>query len=75
MEQFEAGLSVRPQAILGNKIDLTDAKANFVKLKNFLEEEGDDTALLPISGRELINVKDLLLKIKCIIDDSKNATK
>ena len=65
---------MRPQAILGNKIDLTDAKTNLVKLKNFLETEGDDTPLLPVSGLELLNVKDLLLKIKRFIDDSKDAS-
>jgi len=67
LEQFEEGLSRRPAAILGNKIDLTQSKLNFLKLKKHLEEIGDKTPLFAVSGRDAINIKDILLRIKDIV--------
>ena len=68
LEQFQTGLSQRPQAIIGNKIDEKDSKLNLIKLNTFLEKEESDVILLPVSGRDLINVRELLITIKHMVD-------
>ena len=69
LEQFETGLSLKPQAIIGNKIDEKDGKINLLKLRSFLEEENSDVPLIPISGRDLINAREFLIALKLMVDD------
>lgn len=69
LEQFEEGLSTRPHAILGNKIDLLQSKGNFIRLKTFLEEEGSAVVLLPVSGLDSVNVKELPMILKSMVKD------
>ncbi|XP_043844322.1 mitochondrial ribosome-associated GTPase 2 isoform X2 [Dromiciops gliroides] len=64
LEKYEEGLSERPHAIIGNKIDLPQSKVNFPQLQARLEQK-----VIPLSALTGENLEELLLHLKELYDD------
>ncbi|XP_054580156.1 mitochondrial ribosome-associated GTPase 2 isoform X1 [Eptesicus fuscus] len=64
LEKYEQGLSERPHAIVANKIDLPQARANLPALQAHLG--GKAVALSAVTGE---NLEELLLRIKELHDE------
>ncbi|XP_057557467.1 mitochondrial ribosome-associated GTPase 2 isoform X2 [Hippopotamus amphibius kiboko] len=64
LEQYEAGLSQRPHAIVANKVDLPQARARLPQLQAHLGREA--IALSAATGE---NLEELLLRLKELYDD------
>ncbi|XP_017358946.1 mitochondrial ribosome-associated GTPase 2 isoform X2 [Cebus imitator] len=63
LEMYEEGLSERPHAIIANKIDLPEARANLSQLRDHLGQEV--IALSAVTGE---NLEQLLLHLKVLYD-------
>ncbi|XP_062835086.1 mitochondrial ribosome-associated GTPase 2 isoform X1 [Anolis carolinensis] len=63
LEQYEEGLSKRPHAIIGNKLDLPQAKSNLPLLKEQVEQR-----VIPLSALTGDNLEELLLHLKDLYD-------
>uniref|UniRef100_A0A8D0HAC4 Mitochondrial ribosome-associated GTPase 2 n=1 Tax=Sphenodon punctatus TaxID=8508 RepID=A0A8D0HAC4_SPHPU len=64
LEQYEEGLSQRPHAIIGNKIDLPQSKSNLKLLKEHVEQR-----IIPLSALTGDNLEELLLHLRELYDD------
>lgn len=64
LEKYEQGLSERPHAVVANKIDLPQARANLPTLQAHLG--GKAIALSAVTGE---NLEELLLRIKELHDE------
>jgi len=64
LEQYSPGLSTRPHAILGNKIDLPEAQVNF----EALQERTGNLPVIPISAKKGANVSALLRHLRELYD-------
>ena len=68
LEQYEKGLSKRPHAILANKIDTEEAKAN---LEGFEEYAGSiNVPVFQISGKMGLNLSSVLKFIRTLYDEN-----
>ncbi|RXM97020.1 Mitochondrial ribosome-associated GTPase 2 [Acipenser ruthenus] len=63
LEQYETGLSKRPQAIVGNKIDLPEARANLSALQSRVPQR-----IIPVSALTGHNVEELILHLRELYD-------
>ncbi|XP_041112656.1 mitochondrial ribosome-associated GTPase 2 [Polyodon spathula] len=63
LEQYETGLSKRSQAIVGNKIDLPEARANLSALQSRVPQR-----IIPVSALNGHNVEELILHIRQLYD-------
>ncbi|XP_074928328.1 mitochondrial ribosome-associated GTPase 2 isoform X2 [Chelonoidis abingdonii] len=63
LEQYEEGLSKRPHAVIGNKIDLPQSKANLLLLKERVEQR-----VIPLSALTGDNLEALLLHLRDLYD-------
>ncbi|KAM7150218.1 mitochondrial ribosome-associated GTPase 2 isoform 2-T2 [Macrochelys suwanniensis] len=63
LEQYEEGLSKRPHAVIGNKIDLPQSKANLLFLKERVEQR-----VIPLSALTGDNLEELLLHLRDLYD-------
>lgn len=59
LEQYSQGLSRRPHAIIGNKLDLPAAETNLQELRNHI-----DLPVFGVSAKKVLNIKPLLLHLK-----------
>ncbi|XP_075384466.1 mitochondrial ribosome-associated GTPase 2 [Tenrec ecaudatus] len=66
LEQYQRGLSERPHAIIGNKIDLPEARTRLPQLQARL---GPRTTVIPLSATTGENLEALLLRLKELRDD------
>ncbi|XP_013402100.1 mitochondrial ribosome-associated GTPase 2 [Lingula anatina] len=64
LEQFETGLSERPHAIIGNKIDLPKARKNLDLLREKVQ-----LPVYPVSAKFLLNIEELKCHIRKIYDE------
>ena len=64
LEQYEKGLSERPHAVIGNKMDLPVAKKN---LKNL--QKHTNLPVFPISAANRSNITPLLLHLRELYDE------
>nr|XP_056700978.1 mitochondrial ribosome-associated GTPase 2 [Euleptes europaea] len=64
LEQYEEGLSNRPHAIIGNKLDLPQSKSNLALLKERVEHR-----VIPLSALTGENLEELFLHLKELYDD------
>ena len=65
LEQYEPGLSLRPSAVIANKMDLDGSGESFLELRERVEA---DTEIIPVSGKMGINLANLLVRIKELND-------
>ena len=65
LEQYEPGLSLRPSAVIANKMDLEGSSESFLELRERVEA---DTDIIPVSGKMGINLANLLVRIKELND-------
>ncbi|XP_045194088.2 mitochondrial ribosome-associated GTPase 2-like [Mercenaria mercenaria] len=63
LEQYKAGLSERPHAVIGNKMDLEISKKNFIEL-----QKRTDMPLFPVSAEKRLNLKPLLMHLRKMYD-------
>ncbi|XP_041375708.1 mitochondrial ribosome-associated GTPase 2-like [Gigantopelta aegis] len=63
LECYKAGLSQRPHAIIGNKIDLPVAKSNLSLLQKHV-----DLPVFPISAEKMIGLDPLLIHLRQMYD-------
>ena len=63
LEQYQHGLSVRPHAIIANKIDIPGATDNLEKLKR-----RTDLTIYPISAKKKIDLEPLLIHLRELYD-------
>ena len=63
LEQYSEGLSQRPHAVIGNKMDLEIAKKNLVDLQNHT-----DLPVFPLSAMNRSNIQPLLLHLRELYD-------
>ena len=70
LEQYQAGLSSRPAAVLANKIDLEDSRDKLDQLRRELGEA--DLEIIPVSGRTGINLANMLVRIKSLHEKFRN---
>ncbi|KAG2461610.1 MTG2 GTPase, partial [Polypterus senegalus] len=63
LEQYEKGLSNRPHAIVGNKIDLPNAPANLEVLRQKVSHR-----VIPVSALTGQNVEELMLHLRELYD-------
>ena len=63
LEQYEEGLSERPHAVIGNKMDLEIAKKNLIDLQNHT-----NLPVFPLSAMNRSNIKPLLLHLRELYD-------
>uniref|UniRef100_A0A8C3PFN0 Mitochondrial ribosome-associated GTPase 2 n=1 Tax=Chrysemys picta bellii TaxID=8478 RepID=A0A8C3PFN0_CHRPI len=63
LEQYEEGLSKRPHAVIGNKMDLPQSKANLLLLKERVEQR-----VIPLSALTGDNLEELLLHLRDMYD-------
>ncbi|XP_054837980.1 mitochondrial ribosome-associated GTPase 2 [Eublepharis macularius] len=64
LEQYEEGLSKRPHAIVGNKLDLPQSKCNLPLLKERVQHR-----VIPLSALTGENLEELFLHLKVLYDD------
>ncbi|XP_078507717.1 mitochondrial ribosome-associated GTPase 2 [Lissotriton helveticus] len=63
LEQYEEGLSTRPHAIVGNKMDLHESQENLPLLRQRVKEK-----VIPLSAITGQNVEELLLHLRELYD-------
>ncbi|XP_006896995.1 PREDICTED: mitochondrial ribosome-associated GTPase 2 [Elephantulus edwardii] len=63
LEKYKGGLSERPYAVIGNKVDLPEARAHLPELQTRLGE-----AVIPLSATTGDNLEALLLRLKELFD-------
>ncbi|XP_036389735.1 mitochondrial ribosome-associated GTPase 2 [Megalops cyprinoides] len=63
LEQYEPGLSERPQAIVANKIDLPEARENLATLRDRVTQR-----VIPVSALTGHNVEELILHLRELYD-------
>ncbi|KAM8830153.1 mitochondrial ribosome-associated GTPase 2-like [Synchiropus picturatus] len=63
LDQYEPGLSQRPQAIVGNKMDLPEARDNLVSLKSRVTHK-----VIPVSALTGQNTEELILHLRQLYD-------
>lgn len=63
LEQYSEGLSERPHAVIGNKMDLDIAKRNLIDLQNHT-----NLPVFPLSAMNRSNIKPLLLHLRELYD-------
>ncbi len=63
LEHYLPGLSKRPHAIIGNKLDIDGAEDNLKLLQERL-----DLPIFPVSAKHRINIKPLLLHLRELYD-------
>ncbi|XP_069740227.1 mitochondrial ribosome-associated GTPase 2 isoform X2 [Narcine bancroftii] len=71
LEQYEKGLSERPSCVIGNKIDLPEAKNNFLLLR----EKVKQCRIIPVSALTGENIEELLMHLRELYDDYLENTK
>lgn len=59
LDQYEPGLSKRPQAIIANKMDLPDAMENLKTLKSLVTHK-----VIPVSALTGQNTEELILHLR-----------
>lgn len=64
LEQYQKGLSKRPYAIIGNKLDLPQSKSNLPLLRDQVEQR-----IIPLSALTGENLEELLLYLKVLYDE------
>ena len=64
LEQYRTGLSLRPHAIVANKLDLSVAQDNLEKLRGKVT----DVDIYPISAKRKVNVEKLLVHMRELYD-------
>ncbi|XP_006818280.1 mitochondrial ribosome-associated GTPase 2-like [Saccoglossus kowalevskii] len=64
LEQYQKGLSERPHAILGNKIDLPESHQNLEHLENHVM-----LPIIPISAKCLTNIEKLKVHLRKLYDE------
>lgn len=64
LEQYGKGLSRRPHAIIGNKLDLPQSKRNLPLLRDQVEQR-----IIPLSALTGENLEELLLYLKDLYDE------
>ena len=68
LEHYKPGLSERPHAIVGNKVDLEDAKENAQVVERFARDSG--IPCFNIAGKIGLNVREVLLFMKDKFDEN-----
>lgn len=63
LEQYKPGLSERPHAIVGNKMDLETSRINCIEMK-----KRTSLPVIPISAENRLNLKQLLNQIRKMYD-------
>lgn len=63
LDQYEPGLSHRPQAIVANKMDLPGAKSNLEALRNHVNQR-----VIPVSALTGQNTEELILHLRELYD-------
>lgn len=63
LEQYKTGLSERPHAVVGNKMDLEISQRNFIELQKRI-----DLPLFPVSAEKRLNLKPLLTHLRRMYD-------
>ena len=66
---YQPGLSSRPAAVLANKIDLEDSDEKLEKLREVINSP--ELEIIPVSGRNGINLANMLVRIKHLHDKFK----
>lgn len=69
LEQYSPGLSERPHAVIGNKIDLPVSKKNLKLL-----QEQIDLPIFAISAKKGINITEFLLHLRSLYDKFNETT-
>lgn len=64
LEQYKEGLSERPHAVIGNKIDVAEAKINLQGL-----QERISLPIFPVSAKHLVNTDKLLVHLRKLYDE------
>lgn len=63
LEQYKTGLSERPHAVVGNKMDLEISRQNFLEL-----QKRTNLPLFPVSAEKRLNLKPLLTHLRKMYD-------
>ncbi|KAL4235149.1 GTPase of the mitochondrial inner membrane that associates with the large ribosomal subunit [Mactra antiquata] len=63
LEQYKPGLSERPHAIIGNKMDLEISRKNYIEMKS-----RTNLKIIPISAENRQNLKQLLVEMRDMYD-------
>ena len=63
LEQYQPGLSERPNAVIGNKMDLPESRKNFLELQKRVS-----IPVIPISGEQRQNLQQLLTHMRKLYD-------
>ena len=69
LDMYQPGLSSRPAAVLANKIDLEDSDEKLEKLREVINSP--ELEIIPVSGRNGINLANMLVRIKHLHDKFK----
>lgn len=69
LEQYSPGLSERPHAVIGNKIDLPVSEENLKLL-----QEQISLPIFAVSAKKGTNINDLLLHIRSLYDKFNETT-
>lgn len=64
LDQYEAGLSKRPHAIVANKMDLSGTKEKLEELKR-----REDQRIIPLSALNGNNTEELIIHLRELYDD------
>ncbi|MDF2927293.1 MAG: obg [Paenibacillaceae bacterium] len=68
LKLYNAKLEQRPQLIVANKMDVTEAEEHLVEFRKRLEEEHGITSVIPISAASRQGVRELVYKISELLD-------
>jgi len=71
LEMYASGLSLRPAAVLANKIDIEESEDKLEKLSTIVSRLGME--LIPVSGRMGLNLTEMLVRIKKLHDKFKTS--
>jgi GTP-binding protein len=63
LEQYKPGLSERPHAVIGNKMDLKVAQSNYIEL-----QKRTNLPLFPVSAEKKLNIKPVLIHLRQLYD-------
>ena len=66
LEMYASGLSLRPAAVLANKIDIEDSEDKLERLSSVVSDLNME--LIPVSGRMGLNLTEMLVRIKQLHD-------
>ncbi|XP_060793169.1 mitochondrial ribosome-associated GTPase 2 isoform X2 [Neoarius graeffei] len=69
LDQYEAGLSKRPHAIVANKMDLSGTKENLEELRRRVEQR-----IIPLSALTGDNTEELIIHLRELYDDHSGQT-